>query len=72
MIEIIKIKAEKKAKKDYEAYKKGEITPQKLAAHCEFSKLCAAWGDEIAQEWGYHYLKEMERLGFIKNLHRED
>lgn len=72
MIETLRIIAEKEAKKDYDEYKKGEITKEELLGGCQFARMCAAFGDEESQTLGYYYLVEMEKLRIIKNLHVED
>lgn len=72
MEEIWKSQGRQEARKDYKKYGAGKLTKEQLLAGCEYSRFCAAWGDEEAQAKGYGYLLEMQELGIIKDLHRED
>lgn len=72
MEEIWKEQGRREARKDYEKHKAGEITKEQLLAGCDYSRYCAAWGDEEAQAKGYGYLLEMEAQGIIKRLRRVD
>lgn len=60
------------AKKDAKKYKAGKMTKEEIHNACEYARLCAAYGDALAQEIGYYYLKQMEEEKIIKNLHVED